>query len=733
MTTGRTKPLITVAIPTYKRPELLKRAISSVLNQTYQHWELIVSDDEEGAGESWEYLEELSSRDHRIQMVKNPLERGQSNNTNNALIQAGGEWIKILHDDDVLKPNCLEELEMVSRIRPSIGTITCSAERYVDGFLHARYRRRGWPLLEIIPADQIRRAMYFLENTGGAMPSQRMIHRRVVDSGILMEQPYGLKWMVDSWFNARSAACGDLLIYRRPLIEWHQGGHETETSATSGSHDRELGVFRHLLWELIEDHDSIPSPEVMQKMVLVQRSFWRLSQLQLKAASAGLRHLEGFAAYKQFALWSLHSATRGRFARGRREVLSALDYGIVEPNERPNAPVAPESDSGTRNRKPQVASPAHIQATRRVTVLFSRLSGYMAACLRTLKQDHGIMLQVICHPPAPDAPFDRRHFEWIDELRDRHQLDDATLHEAVESFDPQAIFMSGWLDSSYLEVARSFKSRGVPVIAGSDAQYSGSLRQRIGQLVAPLYLHPAIDVLWVAGERQRQFAARLGYDGERCWHGYYSCDWDAFASTFTGSTPRPKAFLFIGRYINRKGVDTLVEAYRTYRAATDEPWPLICAGAGDLKNLLENQQGIDNRGFVQPDDLPSLMAEAGTFILPSRKEPWGVVVQEAAAAGMPLICSTACGAAVHMLSEGFNGFVFPPGEAEQLAQSMIRMSSLSESERLEMGESSHQLSKQFTPQGWARTLARGIDRLRMRPDVPHVPQSAQLAREAHDV
>lgn len=726
------QPLVSIVIPTYKRPELLRRAVESVLVQTYEHWEMIVSDDEPGVGESWEYLEELADRDSRVRMVKNPMIRGQATNTNNALLQARGEWIKILHDDDVLKPTCLEELVGVSNLHPNAATITCSAERYVDGVLLAPFRRKGWPLLEVIPASQVRRAMYFLENTGGAMPSQRMIHRRVVDQGILMEQPHGLQWMVDSWFNARSAACGDLVIYRRPLIEWHQGGHETETSATAESHDRELGIFRHLLWELIDDPGAVPSPDVMQKMVLLQRSFWRLNQFQFKAALAGARQVQDSRAYLQFLLWSLHNLTRGRFARGRRNVLSLAGLGIATTNgqalypEQVPVAVADEVQLGV----PRVVSEG---SPRRVTVLFSRLSGYMAACLKTLRQDYGVVLQVICHPPAPDAPFDRRHFEWVDELRERTMLDDASLHEAVESFDPHAIFMSGWLDSGYLEVARSFKSRGIPVVAGSDAQYTGSLRQRLGQVVAPLYLHPAIDVLWVAGERQRQFATRLGYEGPRCWEGYYSCDWDSFGSEFEEDAERSDTFLFTGRYIERKGIDTLIEAYRMYREQVDDPWRLVCAGAGELAALLARQEGVEDRGFVQPDDLPGLMREAGAFVLPSRKEPWGVVVQEAAASGLPLICSTACGAAVHLLTEGYNGYHFTPGDAEHLARCMVRMSTLSPEDRRVMGLNSHNLSRQYTPTVWARTLMDGIDRLRKRGDVKIIPAATHLIREARGV
>ncbi|WP_457653578.1 glycosyltransferase family 4 protein [Rhodocaloribacter sp.] len=344
----------------------------------------------------------------------------------------------------------------------------------------------------------------------------------------------------------------------------------------------------------------------------------------------------------------------------------------------------------------------------RVAVLFSRLSGYMAACLRALKERTGGEMLVIRHAPAANAPFDDRHFAWIDHLYDRHVLGREEILSKVQTFAPDAVFMAGWFDRDYLAVARRLRQDGVPVVAGCDTQWTGSLRQRVGRLIAPRHLHTAIDVLWVSGERQRQLAQRLGYTGARCWHGVYACDWSRFDAVYDPATSRPKTFLFVGRYIPIKGLDTLIAAYRRYRRQASEPWALHCAGTGELASTLEGQPGVTDLGFVQPDRLPQLFAEAGAFILPSRREPWGVVVQEATAAGLPVLCSTASGAAVHLVQDGYNGFLFEPGDASYLARLMQRIDDASEEERSEMGRASHALSRQFTPERWAETFVRGL-------------------------
>ncbi|RMH39016.1 MAG: glycosyltransferase, partial [Gammaproteobacteria bacterium] len=239
--------------------------------------------------------------------------------------------------------------------------------------------------------------------------------------------------------------------------------------------------------------------------------------------------------------------------------------------------------------------------------------------------------------------------------------------------------------------------------------WTGSLRQRVASVVAPWYLHSAIDVLWVSGERQRQLARRLGYAGARCWSGYYACDWDRFADVYrrVGSA-RPRAFLYVGRYVPIKGLDILLTAYRQYRAQVTDPWPLICVGSGEQEVLLQGVEGVYNQGFVQPQDLPEQMAQASAFVLPSRREPWGVVVQEAAAAGMPLICSDVCGAAVHLLQDGYNGYLFESGNASHLSDCMGRVTEAPLAHWEAMSKRSHQLSAQYTPHRWADTLIQGV-------------------------
>lgn len=356
----------------------------------------------------------------------------------------------------------------------------------------------------------------------------------------------------------------------------------------------------------------------------------------------------------------------------------------------------------------------------------------MIACLKALKERHNVELLVFRWPVAKDAPFDeRKALSWIDALYTKRDQNAEDILQIVKAFQPQGILIPGWMDREYLKVARELKKMNVPVVAGSDTPWVGTLRQWGGKLMASRLLHTSIDVLWVAGERQRSLARHFGFTGRYCWSGLYTCDWEHFARAYNERTANNSpSFLYAGRYTEDKGLDLLVEAYEKYRSLVRKPWPLICAGTGALQPVLSGRKGIVDKGFVQPEYLPQLMHKAAAFVLPSRREPWGVVIHEAATAGLPLICSTACGASVSLLREHYNGFLFENKDVYHLTDCLLRMHKLSSSHRLQMGRKSHDLSRQYSPGQWADTFIEGLQSLRQGSDIrkQYKHQKSETAR-----
>jgi glycosyltransferase involved in cell wall biosynthesis len=100
------------------------------------------------------------------------------------------------------------------------------------------------------------------------------------------------------------------------------------------------------------------------------------------------------------------------------------------------------------------------------------------------------------------------------------------------------------------------------------------------------------------------------------------------------------------------------------------------------------------------------MAESGCLVLPSRFEPWAVVIHEAAAAGLPIVCTSACGASTRFVCDGYNGAIVSPDDPAGLAAGMLRVSGAGDDDRRRMGEGSTRLAAQLTTRRWASYLLR---------------------------
>jgi glycosyltransferase involved in cell wall biosynthesis len=90
--------------------------------------------------------------------------------------------------------------------------------------------------------------------------------------------------------------------------------------------------------------------------------------------------------------------------------------------------------------------------------------------------------------------------------------------------------------------------------------------------------------------------------------------------------------------------------------------------------------------------------------LPSRKEPWGVVVHEFAASGFPLLLSNRIGAKEQFLIEGKNGFEFEAEHVLSIKQALKKIIELDAPQLLAMSKQSNELSKSISPQIWVKKL-----------------------------
>ena len=101
-------------------------------------------------------------------------------------------------------------------------------------------------------------------------------------------------------------------------------------------------------------------------------------------------------------------------------------------------------------------------------------------------------------------------------------------------------------------------------------------------------------------------------------------------------------------------------------------------------------------------------ALADAYVQPSTVEQWGLAVNEAMAAGLPVLVSEYCGCARDLVQVGQNGFVFDPYQESQLTRFMLEVSS-SSCDRTAMGRSSQAIISRWTPDTFAQNLVRAAD------------------------
>jgi glycosyltransferase involved in cell wall biosynthesis len=119
-----------------------------------------------------------------------------------------------------------------------------------------------------------------------------------------------------------------------------------------------------------------------------------------------------------------------------------------------------------------------------------------------------------------------------------------------------------------------------------------------------------------------------------------------------------------------------------------------------LEGLIVGADGVRNQGYVEPSEMPQTFSQYGALVLPSRFEPWGVVIPEACASGLPVVCTTACGAGVDLVRPYYNGIIVPQGDATALAGA-LRWIHQQEAILPLMGARGQALAEAYSANAWA--------------------------------
>lgn len=248
-----------------------------------------------------------------------------------------------------------------------------------------------------------------------------------------------------------------------------------------------------------------------------------------------------------------------------------------------------------------------------------------------------------------------------------------------------ALVVWGWsVFASQLAIVWA-RLRRVPYVVFSESQLveprSPAVRT-VKSLVVPSVLRHASGFL-ATGTRAREHLVHYGADPERIRVFANTIDVEALGAKVKLARVRRAevraslglgtddvAVLYVGRLVALKAVDILAEAVRE----AGPPFRLVVVGDGPERGRLQRlAPGAVFTGFREHGELGDAYAAADVFALLSRKEPWGVVVGEACAAGLPIVVSDRVGAGADLLEPGRNGECVPTDSVPATVAALLRL------------------------------------------------------------
>jgi glycosyltransferase involved in cell wall biosynthesis len=248
----------------------------------------------------------------------------------------------------------------------------------------------------------------------------------------------------------------------------------------------------------------------------------------------------------------------------------------------------------------------------------------------------------------------------------------------------------GYNDAARMRIIRWCKRNGVPVFIFGDSNIRGdhargfralAKRQVVGRVIR------ACTGVMPCGTLGQAYFEKYGARREQVYFFPYEPDYELVAQIDAaaiaeaqgrfGLNPARRRIVFSGRLVPVKRVDLLIDAL--IANAGDRPdWDLLIVGDGPERAALQGRvpDGLKARvtwaGFIDDAKMVATLYRASdVLVLPSDFEPWAVVINEAAAAGLAIVASDVVGAAAELVRDGVNGHLFPAGDAMALRAALL--------------------------------------------------------------
>ncbi|MGA7558998.1 MAG: glycosyltransferase [Terriglobales bacterium] len=295
------------------------------------------------------------------------------------------------------------------------------------------------------------------------------------------------------------------------------------------------------------------------------------------------------------------------------------------------------------------------------------------------------------------------------------------LWSALNKVNPQVLICGGYAYAASWEALLWARRHRVEFVLWSESNRHDARGGRIAVEWLKTYFVRRCDRFVVPGKASFEYLRSLEAPAanivtapnavDNRWFATQAENVRSHASEFREKMKLPARFiLFVGRLVPEKGVFDLLAAYAKLESDLRLQVGLVFAGDGISREELMQQAKLINPGavcfpgFAQREDLAGLYALAETLVLLTHSDPWGLVVNEAMACGLPIIVSSVAGCSADLVEDGWNGYVVPPRDAERLSvaiDSVVRQPEL----KRQMSARSQERIQNYSPEACADGLA----------------------------
>jgi glycosyltransferase involved in cell wall biosynthesis/GT2 family glycosyltransferase len=664
-------PLVSVLLAAHDDAPFLGEAVESVLGQTLRDLELIVVDDA-STDPTPALLEAIA--DDRLRVVRNEEQAGLAASLNRGLDLAGGRYFARLDADDVALP---------ARLERQVEHLRAEARCAVVGSAIVDLDEEGRSGATHVPPSRPTPLRWHALFSSPFFHPTVLVDREVLDAhGLRYDPEYLESEDYELW--TRLFAFADGANLKTPLVlkRVHAGQASLRRSDLQESFQRRVA-----LREIARVAPALDSERA--------ELAWRIGSGR-GGVSPGLARdadkalLELLGAFER-----QHGVDLSVRATAARALLRAHLPGTMRKRRRPAA-----RRYGRDRIRVTVVSP---EPTPYRAPLFDRIAALPELELTVIYAAR----TVVSRPWQVELNHRSVFLDGVDlpgarsVVRHDYPLTPG-IFRALHESRPDVVVVSGWSTFAAQSAIAWCRLRGVPYVLhveSHDLERRAAWRRAVKGAVVPRLVQGAASVLTVGTAARESLLAR-GAHAERARTFANTIDvpaWIERADRLDRQQPDDDlVVLCVARLVPDKGVGVLL---RAIAEAGRERLRLVVAGDGpqatDLARLAE-ELGVrlTVRGNVSEEELAQEYADADVFALLSWHEPWGVVVNEAAASALPLVLSERVGAARDLLHNGENGFLVPAGDVAAAATALRQLADDGELRR-RMGARSRELVR-----GW---------------------------------